>query len=178
MWPSNYLVQMDRWMMGGLDVIGYRELSATLLFPGRDPVFVHGGTEPPRREDLALGHGGCALGLSAVFSAGIGHRGGGLALRPIGFVGLIVPHAVRRLAVTTTASCCRNRFFWAARCWRSATLSRHLFAPTESPSASSPPGGGPLFIRILLRKVENRLVHSIRATARHRVNLSREEEPV
>ncbi|MFW5996647.1 MAG: FecCD family ABC transporter permease [Lentisphaeria bacterium] len=97
------LVQMDRWMMGGLEIVGYRELASLLpfLLPGLGLMFYialplnHLSVS----EELARGHG---IQVEAVQK--ISFIAGGLATSavvsltgPISFVGLIIPHIVRRL---------------------------------------------------------------------------------
>ncbi len=98
------VVDMDRWLMGSLNVIGYRDLLSLL------PLLVIGlgvllglarqldqlalgeemalgrGVNVPRLQALAFFFGSMAVGV-VVAEAGL-----------IGFVGLIVPHTVRRLS--------------------------------------------------------------------------------
>lgn len=97
------LVQMDRWMMGGLEIVGYRELASLLpfLLPGLGLMFFialplnHLSVS----EELARGHG-----IQVESIQKISFVAGGLATAavvsltgPISFVGLIIPHIVRRL---------------------------------------------------------------------------------
>jgi len=156
----HYLIAMDRWMMGGLEVVGYRELSVLLpfLLPGLGLLFSC-RTELNHLalgEEMAAGHG--------VDVASVQQRifwGGGLATAgvvslagPIGFVGLIVPHAVRRLSgfdhrVVLPASF----FLGGAFLTLCDTLARVLVYPTEIPvGIITALVGGPIFIRILLMK--------------------------
>ena len=100
----NLLMSVERWMMGGLDVVGYHELASILplLLPGVGLLLLQMGTlnQLAMGDELAAGYGvdvGSAQRAAFV--------GGGLATAavvslagPIGFVGLIVPHAVRRIS--------------------------------------------------------------------------------
>ncbi|MFB3786318.1 MAG: FecCD family ABC transporter permease [bacterium] len=156
----NYLVQMDRWMMGGLDVTGYRELAALfpLLFPGLGILFscMVELNHLALGEELALGHG---VDVPSVYRRVF--FGGGLATAaavslsgPIGFVGLIVPHAVRRLSGYDHRVVLPASFFLGGALLAACdTVARTLFAPTEIPvGIITALAGGPLFIRILLRR--------------------------
>jgi iron complex transport system permease protein len=97
------LIAMDRWLMGGLDVTGWRAVVSTLpmLVVGAIILLAHAKhyDQVVYGEDLARGRGcpvdrlqkvsffaGSLLTASVVSVAG-----------PIGFVGLIVPHAMRRV---------------------------------------------------------------------------------
>ncbi len=98
-----HLVAIDRWMMGGLTIIGWRDIAAILplLLPGAVVI----GQLAPAFNQLAFGeelaHG---RGVDPGFVQRVGFVAGSLLTAaavsvagPIGFVGLIVPHAVRRL---------------------------------------------------------------------------------
>jgi len=97
------LVEMDRWLMGGLDVTGWQPVWTTLplLIPSAVLLLAQARhyDQIAYGEELAAGRGcrvkrvqrisffgGSLLTASVVASVG-----------PIGFVGLIVPHALRRL---------------------------------------------------------------------------------
>lgn len=156
----NYLVQMDRWMMGGLDVIGYRDLAVLfpLLIPGLGVLFscMVEMNHLTLGDDLAIGHGvnvssvqkrvffGACLATAAVVSLS----------GPIGFVGLIVPHAVRRLTgydhrIVMPGSFCLGAAFLVL----CDTVARTILAPTEIPvGIITALVGGPVFIRILLQR--------------------------
>ncbi|MBN2327875.1 MAG: iron ABC transporter permease [Candidatus Omnitrophica bacterium] len=153
------LLQMDRWMMGGLDVIGYRELTALFpfLLPGLG-ILLSCSVELNHLtmgEELASGHGVNVAAIQRLVFIG-----GGLATAavvslsgPIGFVGLIVPHAVRQLTgcdhrIVLPASFCLGGSFLVI----CDTIARTAFAPTELPvGIITALIGGPLFIRLLLR---------------------------
>lgn len=156
----DYLVQIDRWMMGGLEVSGYAEAASILplLLPALGVLFscmaelnhlALGG-------DMASGHGvdvesvrrraffGGAVATAAVVSV----------TGPIGFVGLIVPHAVRRVSgfdhrVVLPASFLAG----GAALTLCDAAARTLLAPREMPvGIITALIGGPLFIWILLKR--------------------------
>ncbi len=156
----NYLMQMDRWLMGGLDVVGYRELSALfpLLLPGLGLLFscMVEVNHLSLGEELAAGHG--------VDVASVQRRiffGGGLTTAavvslsgPIGFVGLIIPHAVRGLSgydqrIVLPGSFLLGGAFLVA----CDTIARTILSPRELPvGIITALIGGPVFIRILLKR--------------------------
>ena len=153
------LVAMDRWMMGGLDVVGYSELKGILplLFASIVIIF-----SCARSLDI--------LSLGDEFAMGRGvdveriHKlvfvGSGLATAaavsfagPIGFVGLIIPHGVRYITGFDHRVILPLSFFagggFLTLC---DTFARTVMAPTEMPvGIITAIVGGPLFIYILLR---------------------------
>jgi len=154
------LVAMERWVMGGLDILGYRELAALapFLLPGLGLLLLQTPSlnHLSLGEEMAAGHG---VDVAAV------HRevflGTGLATAavvsitgPIGFVGLIVPHAVRRLSgfdhrVVLPASFLLGGAFLVA----CDAVARTIVAPSEMPvGIITALVGGPIFIRILLKR--------------------------
>lgn len=158
----NLLAVMDRWMMGGLTINGYKELASLfpLLLPGLFMLF----TQAPALNlmtfgsEIAAGHGvevrkvqfrslvgGCLATASVVAMTG-----------PIGFIGLIIPHGIRRLSgfdhrLVLPASFLTGGGF---------LVLCDVFARTLTPPTEIPVGiitamiGGPIFIKILLRKKE------------------------
>jgi iron complex transport system permease protein len=156
----NALMVFQRWMMGGLDVIGFRELLSLgpLLVPGLYLLFYHANdlNHIALSEELALGQG---VEVSRVRRNVF--IGGGLAtaavvslVGPIAFVGLIVPHAVRRLSgfdhrMVLPASFCLGGAALAV----CDAVARTLIAPTELPvGIITAIIGGPLFIRLLVSR--------------------------
>jgi iron complex transport system permease protein len=154
------LLAVDRWLMGGLDVVGYRELAALfpLLLPGLGLMLMQMNTLNLLAfgEELAAGHGvdvaaaqrQAFLGAALVTAAVVSLAG------PIGFVGLIIPHAVRRLSgfdqriVLPAAFLTGGAFLVLCD-----ILSRTLVAPMELPvGIITALIGGPIFIRLLLRR--------------------------
>lgn len=152
------LVVFQHWMMGGIDILGYRELGflAPLLLPGLSLLFLHARdlNHLALSEEMAMGHG---------VSVGTVRRdifvGGGLATAavvslagPIGFVGLIVPHAVRRLSGFDQRLVLSGSFLLGGAVLAvSDTFARTLIAPTELPvGIITAVLGGPLFIYLLV----------------------------
>jgi len=153
------LVQMDRWLMGGLDPVGYRQLASLfpLLLPGlgllvRQAMALN---HLVMGEELAIGHG---VDVQAVRKETF--IGGGLAtaavvalVGPIGFVGLLVPHAVRRICGYD------HRFVLPASFLLGGTLlavcdtaARTVAAPAEMPvGIVTAIVGCPVFVGLLLR---------------------------
>jgi iron complex transport system permease protein len=156
----NLLAVMDRWMMGGLTINGYRELAALfpLLFPGLFMLF----TQAPALNlmtfgsEIAAGHGvevrkvqfrslvgGCLATASVVSMVG-----------PIGFIGLIIPHGIRRISGYDHRLVLPASFLTGG----SFLVLCDIFARTITPPIEIPVGiltamiGGPIFIKILLKK--------------------------
>lgn len=158
----NALVIFQRWMMGGIDVIGYREIISLLplLLPGLAMIGWHARdlNHIALGEEMALGHGVDVEGVQRDIFIG-----GGLAtaavvslVGPIGFIGLIVPHAVRRLSgydqrTVVIGSFCLGGAALAA----CDALARTVLAPTELPvGIITALVGGPIFIHLLIRRLE------------------------
>ncbi len=154
------LVVFQHWMMGGIDVIGYHSLFSIspLLLPAAAVLFVHSKelNHMALNDGMALGHGvdinkvrrnvfiGAGLAAAAVVSV----------VGPIGFVGLIVPHAVRRLSGFDQRTVLPCSFFLGgtALCVCDV-VARTLIAPTELPvGIITAVIGGPLFIRLLVSR--------------------------
>ena len=154
------LVAMDRWVMGGLDVVGTRELAglAPFLLPGLGLLVMQipSLNHLSLGEEMAAGHGVdvAAVHREVFFGAGLATAAVVSITGPIGFVGLIVPHAVRRLSgfdhrVVLPASFLLGGSFLIA-CDAAA---RTLLTATEMPvGILTALVGGPIFIWILLRR--------------------------
>jgi iron complex transport system permease protein len=157
------LVAMDRWMMGGLDVVGYMEIVALMpvLLPGVCFLLIQGNdlNQLAFGEAMAAGHGvnvdvvhkQIFLGTGLVTAAAVSLAG------PIGFVGLIIPHAVRRITgldhrVVLPASFCLGGGFLTL----CDLIARTIVSPTEMPvGIITAVIGGPVFLRILLKRSSN-----------------------
>jgi iron complex transport system permease protein len=156
----NLLMSFQRWMMGGIDIVGYQDLFSLFpfLLPGGFLLFYHGRdlNHLALGEEMALGHGVDVKAVQRhVFI------GGGLATAavvslsgPIGFIGLIIPHAVRRLSGFDQRIVLSGSFlFGGAVLAVCDTLARTVLAPTELPvGIITALIGGPLFIRLLLSR--------------------------
>ncbi|MBI3922816.1 MAG: iron ABC transporter permease [Armatimonadetes bacterium] len=154
------LVAMDRWLMGGLAVVGFGDVLAILplLLPGAVILFAltPGMNQIAMGEDMAFGRGvpiaafqkwGFA-GASLVTAAVVAVAG------PIGFVGLIVPHAIRRLIgpdhrlLLPCAALASGGFLILCD-----TVARTILAPTELPvGVVTALCGGPFFLWLLLQR--------------------------
>lgn len=164
----NLLVLMDRWLMGGLGVVGYRELAGLppLLLPGLGLLLMQmpALNQLALGEDIAAGYGVqvgrvqtlCFLGGSLATAAVVALVG------PIGFVGLLAPHIVRRLSgvdqrIVLPASFLAGGAFLAA----CDALARILLPRLGVSSMELPVGvltalvGGPFFIWLLLRRTHS-----------------------
>ncbi len=156
----NYLAQMDRWLMGGLDVVGYHDLSLLLpfLLPGLGLLF-SGMVEINHLtlgQDMAMGHGvnvrsahrRLFLGGSLATAAAVSLAG------PIGFVGLIAPHAVRRMSGFDHRVVLPGSFMLGgAFLVLCDAIARTMLAPREIPvGVITAMIGGPLFIYLLIRR--------------------------
>jgi len=154
------LVAMDRWVMGGLDVVGYRALAglAPFLLPGlgllvlQTPSLNHLSLG----EEMAAGHGVdvAAVHREVLLGTGLATAAVVSITGPIGFVGLIVPHAVRRLTgfdhrIVLPASFLLGGAFLVA----CDALARIVVRASEMPvGIVTALLGGPIFIRILLKR--------------------------
>jgi iron complex transport system permease protein len=155
----NMLVGMDRWLMGGLDVGGWGVVVSVLpfLLPGVAVLMAMaaGYDQISFGEELATGRGvnvhrlqkmtflfGSLATASVVAVAG-----------PIGFVGLIVPHTVRRLVGPAHCLLLPCTFFAAGGFLVVCdTLARTVIAPTDLPvGIITALLGGPFFIYLLIQ---------------------------
>ncbi|MBN2377883.1 MAG: iron ABC transporter permease [Sedimentisphaerales bacterium] len=153
------LMAMDRWLMGGLDVIGYQQLGALMpmLLPGAGLLFLqlNNLNHLSLGSEMARGHGVdvgsvqrcCFVGGTLVTAAAVSLAG------PIAFVGLVVPHIVRLVSgydhriVLPGAFLAGGSLLAACDC-----LARTIVAPTEMPvGIITAIIGGPFFILLLLR---------------------------
>lgn len=158
--PASRLVEIVRWMMGDLAVAGYRRVVFLL------PFFVAGtvipllrtgtlnqflaGTEMAESRGVDTSRDRFLLLLSAAVLAG-GTVG---AVGPVGFVGLIVPHTVRRLAggdyrrlLPLSALGGAVLMVWAD------LVSRAALSPAELPiGVLLSLLGGPFFLYLLIKK--------------------------
>lgn len=162
------LLSMDHWLMGGLSVFGFRELLPLAPFMAvglvillmQIPTLNHLSLG----EGLAAGHGvDVARVQKMVFIGGSLLTAGAVSLTgPIGFVGLIVPHAVRRLSgfdqrVVVPASFLLGGAFLAL-CDMLGQSVLPMLIEGISKAQQTPVGvitaiiGGPVFIKILLGK--------------------------
>ena len=151
---------MVRWMMGGLAVVGYREVlwATPWVILGVGALFVKRREldQLATGEELAVSRG-VDLGrlrwsvvavVSLIVGALVAVTG------PIGFVGLIVPHWVRRGVGHTHARVLPWAFLtggaFLALC---DLLARRILAPADLPvGVLTAIVGGPFFLWLLLRR--------------------------
>lgn len=154
---------MDRWMMGGLQVSGFGELQVLpwLLVPAMVLLFQRGpdldqlavGTEMARARGVSVDRAQRVVLLagSAAVAALVAITG------PIGFVGLLVPHAARRLFSTDhpvlLAAC-----WWLGGAFLVGADAMARALDLAGRGSELPVGvltalaGGPLFLVLLLRR--------------------------
>ncbi len=155
----NKLVAMNRWTMGGVDVIGYGELSALLplLIPGLVLLFMQTPSlnHIALGQEMAMGHGVDVHTLQRnVFIAGGLTTAAVVSLAgPIGFVGLIIPHIVRQLSGFDHRIILPSTFLLGgAFLVVCDTIARTILAPTEMPvGIITAVTGSPFFIHLLLK---------------------------
>ncbi len=152
--------RMVRWMMGGLAVVGYREVlwvapwillgAAALLLMRRELDQLATGEELAASRGVDLGR--LRMSVVAVVSLVVGAL---VAVTgPIGFVGLIVPHWVRRGVGFAHAWVLPGAFLaggaFLALC---DLLARRILAPADLPvGVLTAIVGGPFFLWLLLQK--------------------------
>ena len=153
------LVAIERWLVGGLTVTGYQELSILfpLLIPGIGLLLsqMHALNHLAFGEELASGYGvdveavrRCSFLGGSIATASVVAAAG-----PVGFVGLIVPHAVKTMSgvdhrIVLPASILLGGAFLTV----CDTVARTAFAPVEIPvGIITALLGAPFFIHILLR---------------------------
>ncbi len=154
-----HLVAMDRWMMGGLDVVGYGEVFTLLplVLPGLILLFLKCNTlnQLAFGEEMATGHGVNVASVQrhVFLGSGLATAGAVSIAGPIGFVGLIIPHAVRRISGVDNRVVLPSSFLLGGAFLTVCDLvARTIVAPTEMPvGIITAIVGGPLFLRILLK---------------------------
>ncbi|HTQ79207.1 MAG TPA: iron ABC transporter permease [Thermoanaerobaculia bacterium] len=155
---STQTFRMVRWMMGGLSVAGYREVlwllpwvvggSASLLLLRWDLNLLLTGEELAASRGVDLGRLRLRiLLLTSVMIAALVAMAG-----PIGFVGLMVPHILRRFVghdhLALTPACLLGGGAFLALCDAGA---RVVMAPAELPvGVVTALLGGPFFLWLLL----------------------------
>lgn len=154
------LVALDRWLMGGLVTIGLRDVAAVLplLLPGLAVLFQLAGAfnQLALGDELAFGRGVDAQRIQrwTFLAGGVVTAAVVSVAGPIGFVGLIIPHAVRRVVGPD------HRLLLPAAGLAAAgflvlcdTVARTVIAPTELPvGVVTAVVGGPVFVAILYRR--------------------------
>lgn len=157
-----HLVSVDRWLLGGLAVVGVRDIVSILpLWLAGVAVLLQLASaynQLALGEEMAFGRGlnpasvqqWTFVAASLVTAAVVSVAG------PIGFVGLIVPHALRLVLgpdhrlLLPCAGLVAGAFLIGCD-----TLARSVLAPTELPvGVVTAVVGGPVFVAMLLRRGE------------------------
>lgn len=148
---------MVRWLMGGLDVVGYGALLGLLplLVTGGLLVGLHAAelNQLLQGDELAEARGVAVRRVRGAVLAGVALLTGAAVsvAGPIGFVGLIVPHSVRLLAGLDHRRTAPLVVLWGgvflAAC---DTVARTVLAPAEIPvGVLTALVGGPFFLWVL-----------------------------
>jgi iron complex transport system permease protein len=156
--------RMVRWMMGGLSVVGYREVAWVAPWTLAGTVVLvllrWDFNQLLTGEEIAASRGVDLVRLRLVVVATISAMVGSLVAvtGPIGFVGLVVPHLLRRWGGYDHLFLIPGSFLaggaFLALC---DLLARRLFAPAELPvGVLTALLGGPFFLWLLLarRRIE------------------------
>jgi len=154
------LVSMDRWLMGGLDIIGYRDLSTIIPFLlVTTPLLMRQAdrfNQISFGEEMAAGRGVHVLNLQRVtlFAGAVATASVVSLVGPIGFIGLIIPHAIRRISGSDYRLLMPCSFLaGGAFLILCDLLARTVMAPAELPvGIITSLGGGPFFLWLLLRR--------------------------
>jgi len=158
----NDLMAMYRWMIGGLSVMGYNQIVSILplLIPGMALLFyiIPSLNHLALGQEMAQGHG---VDVAKIHI--IAFIGGGMVAAsvvsvsgPIGFIGLVIPHIVRRLSgfdhrIIIPASLLLGGTFLVL----CDTIARTVLAPTEMPvGVVTAILGAPFFIHLLLKQTK------------------------
>lgn len=157
----NLLVSLDRWTMGRLDTVGFGNLLSIIPLVVAGFILIGYHIQSLNHislgEEMALGHGVdvvnvqrfCFIGGSIVTAAVVSAAG------PIGFIGLIIPHVVRKISgldnrtVMFGCFCLGGAFLVLCD-----ALARTIIAPTEIPvGVITALIGGPVFIYLLIKQM-------------------------
>jgi len=155
------LVIVDRWLMGGLDVQGFRSLAAVLplFLPALLLLLTEAGAmnQLSLGEEMAAGRGVNVAGVQAeAFLAGSALTAAVVSVTgPIGFVGLIVPHLLRAIFGPDHRVLLFLCFFGGGIFLAAAdTVARSAFAPSELPvGVLTAMLGGPFFLFLLVTRM-------------------------
>jgi iron complex transport system permease protein len=155
------LVVVDRWLMGGLDVHGFRSLAAVLpiVLPALAVLLTEANTmnQLSMGEEMAAGRGVdvAAVQKEAFIAGSILTAAIVSVAGPIGFVGLIVPHLLRSLFGPDHRLLLFLCFFGGGVFLAAAdAVARSVVAPSELPvGVLTAMLGGPFFLVLLMRRL-------------------------
>jgi iron complex transport system permease protein len=154
------LAEFHRWLLGGLDAAGWREIGtlAVLAVPGLAILGSLARDYNPLGlgEEMAAGQGVEVARVRrwTAIGAGIASAGVAAVAGPIGFVGLLAPHAVRRIVgpdMRLVMPC--SFLFGGALLAACDAFGRWAASPLEVPvGALTAVLGGPVFLWLLARR--------------------------
>lgn len=154
------LAEFHRWLLGGLDAADWRQVGAlaVLAVPGLSILAAQAREYNPLGlgEEMAAGQGVEVARVRrwTAIGAGIASAGVAAVAGPIGFVGLLAPHAVRRIVGPDMRRVMPCSFlFGGALLAAGDAVGRWAAAPLEVPvGAVTAVLGGPLFLWLLARR--------------------------
>lgn len=154
------LAEFHRWLLGGLDAADWRSVGtlAVLAVPGLAILARQTRDYNPLGlgEEMAAGQGVEVARLRrwTALGAGIASAGVAAVAGPIGFVGLLAPHAVRRMVGPDMRLVMPGSFlFGGALLAACDAVGRWAASPLEVPvGALTAVLGGPLFLWLLARR--------------------------
>ena len=154
------LAEFHRWLLGGLDAADWPAIGAlaALAVPGIAIMALQARSLNPLGlgEEMAAGQGVEVARVRrwTAIGAGIASAGVAAVAGPIGFVGLLAPHAVRRIVgpdLRIVLPC--SFLFGGALLAACDAVGRWAAAPLEVPvGALTAVLGGPLFLALLARR--------------------------
>ncbi len=154
------LAEFHRWLLGGLDAADWRQVGtlATLAIPGLAILMLQSRDYNPLGlgEEMAAGQGVEVARVRrwTAIGAGIASAGVAAVAGPIGFVGLLAPHAVRRIVgpdMRLVMPC--SFLFGGALLAACDAFGRWAASPLEVPvGALTAVLGGPCFLWLLARR--------------------------
>ncbi len=153
------LAGFHRWLLGGLDAADWRDVGtlAMLAVPGMAILVALAGELNPLGlgEEMAAGLGVDLARVRrwTVIATGLAAAGVAAVAGPIGFVGLLAPHAVRRMVGPNMRRVLPNSFLAGGALLAACDAAgRWAAAPLEIPvGALTAILGGPLFLWLLVR---------------------------
>ena len=154
------LAEFHRWLLGGLDAADWSSIGAlaALAVPGAALLLAQARNLNPLGlgEDMAAGQGVDVARVRRWTALGAGLASAGVAAvaGPIGFVGLLAPHAVRKIVGPDARLVLPCSFlFGGALLAACDAVGRWAAAPLEVPvGALTAVLGGPLFLAVLARR--------------------------
>ena len=154
------LAEFHRWLLGGLDAADWRQVGtlAVLAVPGLAIMAAQTRAYNPLGlgEEMAAGQGVDVVRVRRWTAIGAGLASAGVAAvaGPIGFVGLLAPHAVRRIVGPDMRLAMPGSFLLGGALLAACdACGRWAASPLEVPvGAITAVLGGPLFLALLARR--------------------------